>query len=90
MAKSTMKDKMQSWVPATAILSSKPPKKYVQVNGVLKLNPTYKMWKEAHEGQRVTTALHPKQALPVVTNMEDHGRLCEASIAAGGDKILMA
>ncbi|CAB9502697.1 expressed unknown protein [Seminavis robusta] len=62
------------------------PKKYVKVNGVMKLNPDYKRWKEG-QGVAATTVPHADQALPVVTNMEDHDALNQASIAAGGPEI---
>lgn len=64
------------------------PKKYVKINGVMKLNPEYKKWKEAQGGgQPATTVANPDQALPIVTNMEDHERLNEAQLAAGGQEI---
>uniref|UniRef100_A0A7S1UXM7 VWFA domain-containing protein n=1 Tax=Grammatophora oceanica TaxID=210454 RepID=A0A7S1UXM7_9STRA len=55
------------------------PKKYVKVNGVMKLNPEYKRWKEAQSGGTVpaTTVARPDQALPVVSSMEDHEKLNE-------------
>lgn len=66
-----------------------PPKKYVKINGVMKLNPEYKKWKES-QGQPATTVPNAAQALPVVTNMEDHEKLNEASTAAGGAEIPLA
>lgn len=71
--------------------SSTPPKKYTKVNGVTKLNPAWKKWKERQQGgQPATTTIYPKQALPVVTNMDDHALLCEASVAKGGKEIPLA
>lgn len=67
---------------------TEPPKKYVKINGVMKLNPEYKKWKEAQDGGKpATTVAKPSQALPIVTNMEDHEALNEASVAAGGQEI---
>jgi len=49
------------------------PKKYVKINGVMKLNPEYKKWKEAQSGGKpATTVANADQALPVVSSMEDH------------------
>ena len=89
----SMIDTMQAWMPSTAVLSSVPPKKYVKVHGVIRLNPAYKKWRETHDsrdGEPVTTMRHPSQALPVVTNMEDHAALCEASLWSGGKDIPLA
>ena len=53
-----------------------PPKKYVKVNGVMKLNPEYKKWQEAQTGVGTATSLpNSAQALPVVSSMEDHMQL---------------
>jgi hypothetical protein len=69
-------------------MPTEPPKKYVKINGVMKLNPEYKKWKEAQDGGKpATTVANPSQALPVVTNMEDHEALNDASLAAGGNEI---
>jgi len=63
-------------------MSSTPPKKYVKINGIMKLNPEYKKWKEqqsmASTGQATpaTTALSD-QAIPVVSSMEDHAQMNE-------------
>lgn len=51
-----------------------PPKKYIQVNGVMQLNPAYKAWKEAQSGG-VPASTAPPTALPVVSSMEDHAQL---------------
>jgi len=62
----------------------KQPKKYTKVNGVMKLNPAYKKWKEKQNNKAaepgippvaVTTLLAPKEALAVVSSMEDHEKL---------------
>jgi hypothetical protein len=54
-------------------MSSLPaPKKYIKINGVMKLNPEYKQWKDSQGGPPATTALNPSQALPVVSSMDDH------------------
>ncbi len=53
-----------------------PPKKYVKVNGVMKLNPEFKRWQEAQTGVGTATSLpNSAQALPVVSSMEDHMQL---------------
>jgi hypothetical protein len=52
------------------------PKKYVKINGVMKLNPEYKRWQESQTGVGTATSVkNSDQALPVVTSMEDHTRL---------------
>ena len=54
------------------------PKKYVKINGVMKLNPEYKKWREQNEGSSgkpVTTVANPDVALPVISNMDDHEQL---------------
>ena len=52
------------------------PKKYVKINGVMKLNPEYKAWKESQTGAGTATSLpNSAQALPVVSCMEDHMQL---------------
>jgi len=69
-------------------MSGAPPKKYVKINGVMKMNPVYKKWKEQQSGGApATTLANPDQALPVVTNMDDHEKLNDASIASGGPEI---
>jgi len=63
--------------------SSGKPKKYTKINGIMKMNPEYKKWKEAQVGAGVagatpaTTILNSAQALPVVSSMEDHMKLNE-------------
>ena len=56
-----------------------PPKKYVKINGVMKLNPEYKRWKDAQQGGAgvapgTANTVSPI-ALPVVSNMDDHAQL---------------
>ena len=54
------------------------PKKYVKINGVMKLNPEYKKWQEQQNGGTpATTVARPDLALPVVSNMDDHMRMNE-------------
>jgi len=62
----------------------KQPKKYTKVNGVMKLNPAFKKWKEKQNTKSaepgmppvaVTTLLEPKEALAVVSSIEDHEKL---------------
>lgn len=51
------------------------PKKYVKINGIMKLNPEYKKWKEAQSGKPATTVLSSSQALPIVSSMEDYEKI---------------
>jgi hypothetical protein len=62
------------------------PKKYVKMNGVMKLNPEYKKW-TASQGGVPTTTVNPDKALPIVSSMHDHEKLNEASTACGGKEI---
>lgn len=69
---------MQAMMPASSLRGTPAPNKYTKVHGVTKLNPAWKRWKEAQrDGTPATTALYPKQALPVVSCMEDHAQLCK-------------
>ena len=68
---------------------SEPPKKYIKENGVMKLNPAWKAWKEA-QGQPATTALNPDQALPVASNMDDYFQMQETSMEMGYGDVPMA
>lgn len=57
-----------------------PPKKYIKINGVMKMNPAYKAWKNAQSGGSVpvANAVHSNpNALPVVSSMDDHMKLNE-------------
>jgi len=54
-----------------------PPKKFIKVNGLMKLNPQYKKWKEAQTGTPATSIPKPKKALPLVTNITEHEKLKE-------------
>ena len=65
------------------------PKKYIKINGVMKLNPEYKRWKEAHTGFMTpgTTVARPSQALPIISSMQDHEELNEIVVAGGGQEI---
>jgi len=60
------------------------PKKYVKINGIMKLNPEYKRWKEAQNkaesgpaAKPATTVMSSSQALPIVSSMEDYEKLNE-------------
>lgn len=54
------------------------PKKYVKINGVMKLNPEYKKWQEAQNGGAPATSVaNSNVALPVISSMEDHMQLNE-------------
>lgn len=77
-------------VMGTASSGTTPPKKYVRIDGVMKLNPEFKRYKEATEGKPATTVANANIALPVVTNMEDHEALNQASVAAGGKEFALS
>ena len=62
-----------------------PPKKYCKVNGIMKLNPEYKKFKEAEAAGAAkasgggppvavaaTTVLNSAEALPIVSSMDDY------------------
>ncbi|KAL3906566.1 MAG: hypothetical protein SGILL_009219, partial [Bacillariaceae sp.] len=49
------------------------PKKYLKINGVMKKNPEWERWNRA-QGNAPSAPLNP-QALPVVSNMDDHAQL---------------
>jgi len=66
------------------------PKKYVKVNGVMKLNPEYKRWKASQGGAPATTVPNSDQALPIVSSMEDHEKLNEAATQYGGAEVPLA
>lgn len=60
------------------------PKKYIKVDGIMKLNPAYKTWKSAQNQANAgpgavappaTTVMNSDQALPIVSNMEDYEKL---------------
>ncbi|CAB9502117.1 expressed unknown protein [Seminavis robusta] len=83
-----------SMIPVTTGMSSgggggPAPKKYIKINGVTKLNPEYRRWKES-QGVPATTVASPSIALPIVSSMEDHEKLNAASIAAGGKEVPLA
>eukprot|EP00339_Tiarina_fusa_P025096 CAMPEP_0117018776 /NCGR_PEP_ID=MMETSP0472-20121206/14478_1 /TAXON_ID=693140 ORGANISM="Tiarina fusus, Strain LIS" /NCGR_SAMPLE_ID=MMETSP0472 /ASSEMBLY_ACC=CAM_ASM_000603 /LENGTH=165 /DNA_ID=CAMNT_0004723527 /DNA_START=170 /DNA_END=664 /DNA_ORIENTATION=- len=63
------------------------PKKYVKINGVMKLNPEYKKWKAAQGGPPATTVANSDQALPIISSMEDHEKLNDAVTATGEPEI---
>ena len=60
-------------------MSSGAPKKYIKINGVMKMNPAYKAWKTAQEGGNTFASAKPSNpnALAVVSSMEDHMKLNE-------------
>ena len=59
-------------------MSGTPPKKYVKINGVMKLNPEYKKYQESISGGApATTVARPDVALPVVSNMDDFAQFNE-------------
>jgi len=60
------------------------PKKYVKVDGIMKLNPEYKVWKARQNAASTppgvtpapaTTVPNSNYALPIVSNMEDYEKL---------------
>jgi hypothetical protein len=75
------------------------PKKYVKINGIMKLNPEYKAWKNAQNAeasgssvpaQPATTVLNSSQALPIVSSMEDYEKLNDDISGNGNDMIPLA
>lgn len=66
------------------------PKKYVKVNGIMKLNPEFKKWREAQGGGPATTVARPSVALPIISSMDDHEKLNDAMIAQGQPEIPLA
>jgi hypothetical protein len=54
-----------------------PPKKYIKVGGVMKLNPEFKKYQESQSGAPATSVARPDVALPVVSSMEDYARFNE-------------
>ena len=53
------------------------PKKYIKINGVMRMNPEYVIWQERQAGTGgVATSLpNSAKSLPVVSSMEDHMQL---------------
>jgi hypothetical protein len=73
-----------------------PPKKYCKVNGIMKLNPEYKKFKDAQAAgaapgsvpvAAATTVLNSAEALPVISSMDDYMKLNED---IGGKEIPLA
>jgi len=66
-------------------MSSSPPKKYTKINGVMKINPEYKKWKDAQDGGATpSSSMVSPQALPIVSSMQDHEELNEIVVNGGG------
>ncbi len=66
----------RKFIKSHITMTSAAPKKYVKINGVMKLNPEYKKWQEAQTGVGTATSLpNSAQALPEVSSMEDHMQL---------------
>jgi hypothetical protein len=63
-----------------------PPTKYTKINGIMKLNPEWKRWKES-QGQTGTSLSNSNEALAVVTSMEDHAAFNQASVKSGGREV---
>jgi hypothetical protein len=66
-----------------------PPKKYIKVDGVMRLNPDYQRYvRNQNGGKKPATTVHkPNNALPIVSSMDDHMKINEASQQAGGPQI---
>lgn len=65
---------------STTMPSSPPPPKYIQVDGVMRLNPDYQRWKET-DGADSTTyppSTVSSVALPVVSTMADYSSIHDA------------
>ncbi len=71
-------------------MSSSPPKKYTKINGVMKLNPEYKKWKDAQDGVAPSSSVVSAQALPIVSSMQDHEELNEIVVNGGGAEWALA
>lgn len=72
-------------------MSSSPPKKYTKINGVMKLNPEYKKWKDAQNGgPSPSSNVVSSQALPIVSSMQDHEELNEIVVNGGGNEWALA
>lgn len=69
-------------------MSSSPPKKYTKINGVMKLNPEYKKWKDAQGGAKPSQV--SPQALPIVSSMQDHEELNTVAAQGGGNEWALA
>ncbi|OEU22046.1 hypothetical protein FRACYDRAFT_267134 [Fragilariopsis cylindrus CCMP1102] len=57
-------------------MSGAQPKKYVKIDGVMKMNPAYKAWKN-NQKDGSPPILASATALPVVSNMDDHMKMNE-------------
>eukprot|EP00957_Ditylum_brightwellii_P058339 4423438-Ditylum_brightwellii.AAC.1 len=66
------------------------PKKYVKINGVMKLNPEYKKWREAQLGGKPASTVITVEALPIVSSMEDYKQLNEAVVVYAEPEIPLA
>uniref|UniRef100_A0A7S4W1U9 VWFA domain-containing protein n=1 Tax=Ditylum brightwellii TaxID=49249 RepID=A0A7S4W1U9_9STRA len=64
------------------------PKKYIKVNGVMKLNPAYKRWREAQGGQPASTTNN--QALPIISSMQDYEALNDSMASYGEPEVALA
>lgn len=61
------------------------PKKYTKINGIFKLNPEYKKWKDNQNkadavgsggiAKPATTVKRPSEALPIVSSMDDYEKM---------------
>lgn len=55
------------------------PKKYIKINGIMKLNPEYKKWKAAENqasgNAAPATTIQSSQALPIVSSMDDYEKI---------------
>eukprot|EP00547_Thalassionema_nitzschioides_P011231 CAMPEP_0194259938 /NCGR_PEP_ID=MMETSP0158-20130606/44801_1 /TAXON_ID=33649 /ORGANISM="Thalassionema nitzschioides, Strain L26-B" /LENGTH=99 /DNA_ID=CAMNT_0038999939 /DNA_START=13 /DNA_END=309 /DNA_ORIENTATION=+ len=68
----------------TAALEAKPaPKKYITVNGIMKLNPEYQKRAQKNSSTAttpVTTVLNPTIAIAIVSNMDDYQQIEDQEI----------
>jgi hypothetical protein len=73
--------------PPSYTTAQDPPKKYVKINGINKLNPDYTLWQrqqtQQSAGQQPTSLKNPNAALPVISNMDDYSKYNEANVASG-------
>jgi len=64
-----------------------PPKKYITINGVTKLNPAYAKF---NPSEKQTTVANPEQALTIVSTMDDYIQASEAHKVATGKEMKLS
>jgi hypothetical protein len=71
--------------PTTTAAGAGGPPKFAQINGIMKLNPEYKRWKESTTpgGKAASTVPNTAMALPVITTLADYEALNQAVDLSG-------